>query len=130
MKLLKLTFILFILVLTGCDNTNEGEMVKILEDMVLNASGNVITEEAYCNTSQYADYFSDNLEGHISCDGENGYYDYITKGLLKYYNSTNQVKVKFDIEDDIVTYYIVENDVKFILAITSTAKPFIIIGIE
>ena len=130
MKLLKLVSVFSILVLTGCSNSNEATMAETLEDMVMYASGNVITEEAYCNTSQYADYFDDNLEGYISCDGENGYYDYITKGLPKYYVSTYEVNVKYDIESDFVTYYIVEKDVKFILAITSTEEPYIIIGIE
>ncbi len=122
--------VMSVFLMTGCSSTEEDEMIEILEDMVLNASGNVIAEEAYCNLSQYAIYFEIDNEDYISCEGEDGYYEYITHIFTKYYSSTNQVNVEYEIDEGSVTYYITENDERVVLAITMQENPFIIIGIE
>ena len=127
----KIFIVLFVFILSSCSMSDAQHMDDILEDMILHVTGNAITEEAFCNSAQYGNYFDESNDEFIQCAGIDGYFAYLTGLNLNYYTSTNDFTVSHDNAGlGILVFDILENGEYIIISITTLDEPYIIKSIK
>ena len=116
--------LLFVLLLTSCSKTDEELMGEVFERMVFDMSGTIVIESDFC--SEYSEYFDENNEDYIQCEGDDGFYYFLEHLLLEGYVSINDVSVYIDSEEDRFIFFVIQEYEKIVLGSSTKEEPFII----